>query len=174
MKRIPIALLFVFALLFVSCNNEEVETPEQNDGSGATVVEKGLVTIDLSDLKSGQSITKTVTGDVEFQLEGLDFSDGVVIIDGDFVSSKVVGKNESENNSLFKRNDGRYIIVPDRDGKSGFNCSDIEISDWTTISFRRFNLDDDFGIYGKEYHGYTDIDIKEEFYTMWISQAEMT
>lgn len=162
MKRIPIVLLLILALLFVSCKNEEIETPEQNDDSGATVVEKGLVTIDLSDLKSGQSITKTVTGDVEFQLEGLDFSDGVVIIDGNFVSSKAVGKNGNENKSLFRRNDGRYIIVPDKNGKSGFNCSDIEISDWTTISFRKFDLDDDFGIYGKEYPGYTGI--KEEFY----------
>ena len=163
MKRIPIVLLLVLALLFVSCDNEEVKTPESNDDSGAAVVEKGLVTIDLSDLKSGQSITKTVTGDVEFQLEGLDFSDGVVIIDGDFIgASKSIGRSIGENDSLFKREDGTFIPVPDENKMSRFLGSDINILDLTTLHFKKLKLDDDFSISLDEYPGR--VGVEEEFY----------
>ena len=152
MKRIPFVILLILVLL-ISCENSP-----KNESLGNPVV----MTIDLSDLKTGDSIPKTVTGNVEFQLEGLDLSDGVVIIDGNSSKSLATGKSASENNSLFKRKDGTYIPVPDEDQKARFYSTDINSLNSTTIRFKKIKLDDDFKIDSEEYP--ERIGVEEEFY----------
>ena len=112
-------------------------------------------------METGDSIERAVTGNVEFQLEGLDLSDGVVIIAGNVSKSLSTGKSVSENNSLFKRKDGTYIPVPDEDKKAIFYATDITLNS-TTIRFKKLKLDDDFKINSDEYPGRTGVE--EEFY----------
>ena len=152
MKRIPLVILLTLVLL-VSCEN----SPKKD-----ALAEPVVVTIDLSDLGIGGSITKTVSGNAEFQLKGLDLSDGVVIIDGNFSKSLSTGKGGSGSDSLFKREDGTFIPVPDKDKEAKFYGADISSLDLTTIHFKKLRLDDDFKIAQTEYPGRTGVE--EEFY----------
>lgn len=189
MKRLCfLLLLVVFVFALVSCRDEPLRNPESkaDSDSGSGVVDPASPTDPATDPSEdpsgGKEVIKVdlsipenirewkVSSDALLQIEGLDYSDGVVIIDGDFIGTKALGDEASGSDGVFKREDGTFIPVPDANSVSRFLGSDLGILGLSTIRFKKLKLDDDFSISSKEYPGRTGA--QEEFYYLNFLQEK--
>lgn len=145
-----VILLLALCMLLPACK------PNSN-------AEKSKINTVKLDLSSSDDLSATIDNNTELQLENIDLSKGLIVIEGDFAASSSSRGLES-NDNFFKRQDGTIIPVPDEDKKTIFYGSDLNVSGSTSIKIKRLPLDDDFEITSDEYENNTKSVASEEFY----------
>ncbi len=115
------------------------------------------------DLSSSADTSATIDSNTELQLENIDLSKELIVIEGDFSNSSNRRGLESSD-TFFKRQDGSIIPVPDEDNKAIFYGYDLNVSGPTPIKIKRLPIDDDFEINEEECKANTGTVATEEYY----------
>lgn len=153
-----IALFLAFAFFAISC--EEDVRPNVPEDVPETKPDT-VLSLDLSSMLPGETIKKSIGNDSVLDFKGINLSDGAIIIDGDFTSSRRLEESEKDMN-VFKRQDGTFIPVPDEESNTKITSEDIGVNGTSEIVIKKDNPHIDFAIKAEEYPGETGA--KEEFY----------
>ena len=132
-KIVPILFVIVTLFLFASCRNE-AET---------------LQSVDLSSLEKGGTLgIKGVTSRTRLELTDFSLKDGVYIEVG---KSRGISSRGDSDESLYEKQSGSFIPVPDESGTAAFSASSLKIGKEADVTVHKMpNLDDDFMISNEE------------------------
>lgn len=157
-KIVPILFVIATLFLFAGCRNE-AET---------------LQSVDLSSLEKGGTLEiKRVTSRTRLELTDFSLKDGVYIEVGN--SSRGTTSRGDSDNSLYEKQSGSFIPVPDESGTAAFSASSLKIGKQADVTVHKMqNLDDDFRISSDEPAYAGKRGLVEEYYYVDFSDPRWT